>query len=77
MSKEDKTVHWNYRVMRYTDGHGDETYGIYAVYYDQQGDITGYSATPSFPIGDTLEELREDFNNMLLAYGKPVIDHKE
>jgi len=76
MSKASETKTWNYRVMCYTDSQGGKTYGIHSVYYDKNDNITGYSAEPTPLIGDTLEELREDFSKALLAFDKPVLDQE-
>lgn len=44
---------WEYRVMTRED-----ELAIYEVYYYEDGRIKGYSATPVFPVGETIEELR-------------------
>jgi hypothetical protein len=65
---------WNYRVMRSIDPDGAYMFAIYEVFYD---DTTGapndWSAEPSRPQGETIEELAEDAEQYLRALEEPVI----
>jgi len=67
---------WNYRVIR-KEIFGEEHYVIHSVYYDKDGNIQSWSADPSVPMGETLEELKDDLEKML--YGitdREIIDKK-
>lgn len=69
---------WNYRVMRRTHERLDmETYAVYEVYYNADGEVTTWTETPVAPRGDTLEELKEDIAMQALAFDKPVLDYNE
>lgn len=46
---------WNYWIMRCKG-----EFAIYEVYYNETGKISGYSEKPTFPRGESLEDLRED-----------------
>lgn len=71
---------WNYRVIR--SSHGG--YVIKDVYYDggddgeiDDGDITGWSAEPAHPYGETEKELHQDLEFMMKAFEAPVLDEEE
>ena len=70
---------WAYRVMRrkITLGNAEEyAYGIYEVYDDDE--VVGHSWTVDAmaPHGETLEELRADFDHMANAFEAPTLDHE-
>jgi hypothetical protein len=66
-------VPWNYRVAsRPTDP--VPSYGIYEVYYDQDGDILWYSPKPMAPYGDIEDEIYEDINRMLGAFQYDILN---
>ena len=74
---------WNYRVIkRYSDvrfgqGTRDWYYGIYEVYYNENGDITAISEEPIAPVGNDFEDLRGEVGKMFSAFGRPVLDYDE
>jgi hypothetical protein len=73
---------WEYRVVERVASrtHADDAiwYEIIEVYYDDDGklDATSEKIYPG-PAGDTVEDLREDLELMLIATNKPVISHEE
>ena len=73
---------WNYRVVHKSE-HKDEgltirpVYEIHEVFYDKDGEITSWSPCPSSPVGETLEELREDIDKMLGAFTRGVLDEED
>jgi len=58
-----------YRVMR--DGAG--SLGIFD-FYSGGAAGEGWSDSPISPYGETLDDLRADLHNMILALNKPVLD---
>ena len=62
---------WEYRVMV----RGDEL-AICEVYYCEDGRVQGYSATPVFPPGETVEELRLNCELYVTALQKPVLKYE-
>jgi undecaprenyl pyrophosphate synthase len=69
--------HWNYRVMRRHYKYADKlTYEIHEVYYDDSGNVQRHTLEASDPFGETVEELKEDIELMLLAFDKPVLEYE-
>lgn len=69
---------WNYRIIRRTyDEYGVETYTIHSVHYNEKGDPTLVSTEPSSVMGQTLEELKDDFDMQRVAFGKPILDYED
>jgi hypothetical protein len=66
---------WNYRVIRRNDDstEGCDVFAIHEVYYED--DMPGSMAVePCYPQGETIEELREDFEHYRLALDKPILE---
>jgi hypothetical protein len=63
---------WNYRVMR-----RENTYAIYEVYYDNDGNMETFSEEPVCPMGESLEELRQDLEHYERALAQPTLDYTE
>jgi len=66
--------HWNYRaVARYATD--KPYYTIRECFYNECDDRIprSWSERDSIPFGDSLDELKEDLNMMLLAFNKPVL----
>lgn len=61
---------WEYRV-----GFDPKTrhYGIYEYYVDHKMGLTGCTADPLPPLGESREELLRDMRRMLKAFDKPTI----
>ncbi len=70
---------WNYRVMKEKSpipGDDTEMFGVYEVFYDDAGKLNGYSTNPKHPYGESLEELKADYELMVEAFNKPVLEWK-
>lgn len=70
---------WNHRVMRVKveplPTHPAEShywYGIFEVYYED-GVPQWSTVDPCEPFGETLEELKEDYERMAVAFTKSVL----
>ena len=62
--------------MRKTDPLGAlEHYGFHEVYYNEDGEVTGYTETPCDPYGETVEELTANLLQMSAALLDPVLDY--
>jgi hypothetical protein len=68
---------WNYRVLSRTHPNGEISFGIYEVYYNQDGTPGSCTATPVEPSGETLKELKADMIRMLHAFKKPVLKYED
>jgi hypothetical protein len=64
---------WDYRIVHTTDG-GAEAYAIYEVFYDEQGAPEARTEQPSYPAGETLDELRDDLRSYQEALRQPVLE---
>ena len=49
---------WNYRVMKKRKSSGEYEYGIYEVYYDDNGNIKGWTEDSMIPNCSSEEDLR-------------------
>jgi len=68
---------WNYRVIRKPTPDTDSVvYQIHEVYYREDGTIEGWTAEPVTPLGESVEELREDIRYFLHAFRRPVLEEK-
>ncbi len=75
---------WDHRVVRHQvneNKDSDWMYGIYEVFYGEDGFPIGYSRASALHTnadsGDPIESLREQVNRMLLATEKPVLNAPE
>ena len=79
---------WNYRVCRkklvsdvcdldtgkVLETYTEDQFGICEVYYNDKGDIAFTSENFIEPYGETLEDLKANFDNMKKAFELPVLD---
>lgn len=75
--------HWNYRVCAKTHATNvpgmdpEVEYSIHEVYYDEAGNISGWTADPVTVGASSLKDLRDVLNLIAGALNKPVIDLDE
>lgn len=55
---------WNYRAISEVI-EGETVCRVYEVYYDEGGEIDGWTAKPAYPQGESLNELRSNLIMML------------
>lgn len=67
---------WDYRVVA-VERDGQLTYGIYEVYYDEDGSPAMRTEAASEPYGTSLEELRTDYDNMAEAFLQPLLTERD
>ena len=80
---------WNYRAAKkrltvdilkdevtgeVVDSYSEDQFGICEVYYNDKGDITFTSERFIEPYGETLEDLKANFDDMKKAFELPVLD---
>jgi len=68
---------WNYRIISHppygvVGNEGERTYQIHEVYIDD-GKIIGFTEKGMQPFGESMDELRQDFEYMQAAFTKPVL----
>jgi hypothetical protein len=67
---------WNYRVVR-LDYEDDSEYGIYEVYYDDDGKPISRTENPVGCVGVDMQELYDSFQYMSIAFSKPTLTEKD
>lgn len=60
---------WEYRVVNRCG-----ELAIFEVYYNDSGEVVGFSGDPTYPAGETLDELVLNMNMYQEAILKPVVD---
>jgi len=69
---------WNYRVMKsYPATRPEPWYSIREVYYDNHGEVDGWTVDEIAPASDTVEGLLEILGLMRNCLDKPVLDEAE
>lgn len=68
---------WNYRVVKRKSPNDIITFAIHEVFYDDNDIPASITDTPSWPLGDTLEELKKDLEHYQKALFKPVLKYED
>jgi len=68
---------WNYRVMKKINDCGDAEFGVYEVYYHENGVVKGYSLNSVTPTAESLEALKTDLGLMSESLSKDVLTYEE
>lgn len=63
---------WNFRVVA-RENMGEPEFTIVETYYDDEGNVDGWTDDPAWPTGLTLEDLRGELRLMLEATEKPLL----
>ena len=64
---------WNYRILAKICSNDEVSFGVYSVYYDENGKPDGYSANPVEMSAEDIEYIRFDLDKMKEALDKPVL----
>ena len=67
---------WNYRILKRRYGE-DVSYGVYEVYYDDEGRVVACSEWPLEPFGETFDDLAADLQLFAAAATRPALDYDE
>ena len=70
---------WNYRVLRHPvekreDGSLTYLYSIHEVYYNEEGQVVSWTASPISLEAYSVRELQEDWEAIREAFTFPVLD---
>jgi hypothetical protein len=68
MEKRSQMVKWNYRTVS-----ADNQHAIYEVFYDSDDGAVAWTLTPSYPRGESFEDLKEDFARYSRALSDPIL----
>lgn len=77
--EKDSTMSWNYRVIYLPKNPNDDSFFnndsfvIREVYYNDAGEIEFWAEEDASPIGETFEELCDNFDLMQEAFEKPIL----
>jgi len=63
---------WNHRIVAEEKG-GETTYRIHEVFYDDNGCPTSWTAGPVIPVGDSIHEVRSEYDLMRLAFFRAAL----
>lgn len=66
---------WNYRIMKRKIDHSNYEFGIYEVYYDDNGVIKGCTVNALTPTRESREDLKLELELMKEAFKKEVLDY--
>ena len=71
-------MYWNYRIVRKRDpkDQPDDYLQVAEVYYEGDA-IIGLVLNPGSPMGDTLAEIRDDWEGMGKAFEAGLLDYDE
>lgn len=67
---------WNYRIIAVDSG-GEIEYGIYEVYYDEEGNPESYTENAVPCVGNSIDEMRRTLDYMRMAFGMPVLTERD
>lgn len=68
---------WNYRIMKRKISESEFEFGIYEVYYNEDGSVKGYTENSLTPVVDNPEGLKREIEIMLKAFDQEILDYKE
>ena len=68
---------WNYRIMKREISKGEFEFGIYEVYYNEDGTINGYTKDSLVPVVDSADGLKHEMEIMMKAFDKVVLKYEE
>jgi hypothetical protein len=68
---------WNYRIIKRIHDDGTELFAIHEVYYNDDGKPELVTEDPCEPQGETLAELKEDFEWYQKALEHPVLNYDD
>jgi hypothetical protein len=65
--------HWNYRVMKRKNDQGQFDFGIYEVFYDDQGEAETWTENSLIPTCESEADLKTELKIMMHAFEKEVL----
>lgn len=67
---------WNHRIIKTKDGE-DDWYQIHEVYYDDNGEINGYTERGTIVSGNSVEDIKWTLEKMLDSLNKEIINQNK
>jgi hypothetical protein len=62
--------------MKHLNEEGNYEFGIYEVYYDDNGKVVGWTAESLTPVFESEKVLQEELNNMMQAFKEETLLHE-
>ena len=67
---------WNYRIVKHEYHDGVILYRIYKVFYNEKGKVEKWTRAVVCSYGESLEELKNDFELYRYAFSKAILDYE-
>lgn len=68
---------WNYRIMKKKNSEGSFDFGIYEVYYDENGKVSSWTQESMTPVCSSSDDLEYEIKVMMEAFKKETLEFKE
>lgn len=69
--------HWNYRIVKRKNDQGGFDFGIYEVFYDDNGKVKGCSENSLTPVCESEHDLKEELKTMMEAFDKGTLPYEK
>ena len=69
--------HWNYRIMKRKNAQGQYDFGIYEVFYDDNGKVTSWTEDSLAPVCDSEDNLKAELKIMMDAFDNETLTYKD
>ena len=69
--------HWNYRIMKRKNDQGHFDFGIYEVFYDDNGNVHGATGNSLTPVCGSEDDLKEELKIMMEAFDKETLTYED
>lgn len=68
---------WNYRIMKRKNSEGTFEYGIYEVYYDENGKVSSWTQESLTPVCSSSNDLEYEMKFMMEAFKNDTLEYIE
>jgi hypothetical protein len=69
--------HWNYRIMKRKNDQGQFDFGVYEVFYDDNGKIARWTENSVTPTCESENDLKSEIKIMMDAFDKETLTYDE
>lgn len=66
---------WNYRIVKREVSPNEFEFGVYEVFYDDDGNIMGHTENSLTPVVDSVEGLKYELEIMMRAFEFETVDY--
>ena len=68
---------WNYRIIKRKNSEGGFEFGIYEVFFDENGKVSGYTQESLTPVCSSSEDLEYEMKVMMKAFKSDILEYKD